>query len=259
MIAFVEGSVVEVGVDRLLLAVGGFGIELIATPKALSACSPGATVRLATHLVVREDGWSLYGFPDTGTRKLFAKLLEISGVGPKLALGLLTALSPAQIAAAVEGGDAALLAPGGERRQQAAIDMARIGASMPAHLLEGHVANAAADALHLIEPAAEPQEAHATAFEAARPQGEGAGGDVGRPEADRPAGGGAQVEGEDCRSARGGGRKWRGERAACASSGHGESRNSHDGLRDGMIVVRAATARFLAELVVAARQDGVWA
>jgi Holliday junction DNA helicase RuvA len=110
MIAFVEGSVIEVGVDRLVLAVGGFGIEVLATPKALSTCSPGATVRLATHLVVREDGWSLYAFPDAATRTIFAKLLAISGVGPKLALGLLTALSPAQIAGAVEAGDAALLA-----------------------------------------------------------------------------------------------------------------------------------------------------
>jgi len=110
MIAFVEGSVVEVGVDRLVLAVGGFGIELLATPKALRACSPGATVRLATHLVVREDAWSLYAFPDAATRTLFAKLLDISGVGPKLALGLLTALSPAQIAGAIASGDAALLA-----------------------------------------------------------------------------------------------------------------------------------------------------
>jgi Holliday junction DNA helicase RuvA len=110
MIAFIEGSVIAVGIDRVVVAVGGFGIELLATPKALANCAPGATVHLATHLVVREDAWTLYGFPDTDTRGLFAKLLEVSGVGPKLALGLLTALTPAQVASAVNNGDAALLA-----------------------------------------------------------------------------------------------------------------------------------------------------
>ena len=110
MIAFVEGSVVEVGLDRVVLAVGGFGVEVLATPTALAACAPGGTVRLATHLVVREDAWTLYGFPDSDTRGLFAKLLEVSGVGPKLALGLLTTLNPGQVAGAVNSGDAALLA-----------------------------------------------------------------------------------------------------------------------------------------------------
>jgi holliday junction DNA helicase RuvA len=67
-------------------------------------------VRLDTHLVVREDGWSLYGFPDAEHRALFQQLLGVGGVGPKLALGLLAALTPQQVALAVGSGDAALLA-----------------------------------------------------------------------------------------------------------------------------------------------------
>lgn len=110
MIAFVEGSVVAVHLDRVVLHVGGFGVELLATPKALARCHPGANVRLATQLVIREDAWTLYAFPDGDTRALFGQLLSVSGVGPKLALGILTALSPAQVAAAVGSGDAALLA-----------------------------------------------------------------------------------------------------------------------------------------------------
>jgi holliday junction DNA helicase RuvA len=110
VIAFVEGVVDEVRGDRVVVQAGGFGIEVLATPKALSGCHPGATVRLATHLVVREDGWSLFGFPDTEHRALFQQLLGVGGVGPKLALGILSALSPQQVALAVGTGDAALLA-----------------------------------------------------------------------------------------------------------------------------------------------------
>lgn len=110
MIAFVEGVVTEVGSDRVVLQAGAFGVEVLATAKALAACRPGATVRLATHLVVREDGWALYGFADAEGRTLFQQLLGVGGVGPKLALGLLTALTPQQVALAVATGDAALLA-----------------------------------------------------------------------------------------------------------------------------------------------------
>lgn len=110
MIAFVEGTVVEQRADRVVLQAGAFGVEVLATPRALAACRPGATVRLATHLVVREDGWTLYGFHDADARSLFQQLLGVGGVGPKLALGLLSALTPAQVASAVDAGDAALLA-----------------------------------------------------------------------------------------------------------------------------------------------------
>jgi len=110
VIAFVEGTVAEVGSDRVVVQAGAFGVEVLATPKALAGCRPGATVRLATHLVVREDGWTLYGFPDAESRALFRQLLGVGGVGPKLALGLLAALTPSQVALAVASGDAALLA-----------------------------------------------------------------------------------------------------------------------------------------------------
>jgi holliday junction DNA helicase RuvA len=110
VIAFVEGVVDEVRGDRVVVHAGGFGVEVLATPKALAGCHPGAIVRLATHLVVREDGWSLFGFPDPEHRALFQQLLGVGGVGPKLALGILSALTPQQVALAVGTGDAGLLA-----------------------------------------------------------------------------------------------------------------------------------------------------
>lgn len=110
MIAFVEGIVEAVGVDRLTLRVGGFGLEILATARTLARCRAGATARLATSLQIREDGWTLYGFADDEGRGLFALLLGVSGIGPKVALSLLTALTPEQLAGAVTHGDAALLA-----------------------------------------------------------------------------------------------------------------------------------------------------
>lgn len=110
MIAFVEGTVEEVASDRLVVRAGAFGVEVLATPRTLATARPGATVRLATHLVVREDGWTLFGFADAEGRALFRHLLAVGGVGPKLALAILSALTPAQVALAVATGDAALLA-----------------------------------------------------------------------------------------------------------------------------------------------------
>jgi len=110
VIAFIEGVVADVHSDRVVVQVGGFGVEVWATARALARCQPGAQVRLATHLVVREDALTLYGFPDNATGTLFGQLLNVSGVGPKLALALLTTLTPTQLALAVNTGDAALLA-----------------------------------------------------------------------------------------------------------------------------------------------------
>ncbi len=110
MISFVEGTVEEIGADRLVLRAGAFGVEVLVTPKTLAAARVGSVMRYGTHLVVREDAWTLYGFADAAGRALFRHLLAVGGVGPKLALGILSALSPAQVALAVATGDAALLA-----------------------------------------------------------------------------------------------------------------------------------------------------
>ena len=153
-------------------------------------------------------------------------------------------------------GDAALLAPGGEVGEEAAVQMGGVGAGVGAHLLEGDARKAAGKRCQLTEPAAEAQVAHAAALEAARAEGDDAGGDATVLAAQRPAGGGPEVEGEDGGTSESDRQRCREGRAACAGRGHGESREIHGGLREGMIVVRAAAARFLAELAVAARLRG---
>jgi Holliday junction DNA helicase RuvA len=70
----------------------------------------GTNVRLFTELVVKEDGWALYGFDDPAERSVFQRLLGASGVGPKLALAILSHLGPQRAVASLKGKDVATLA-----------------------------------------------------------------------------------------------------------------------------------------------------
>ncbi|NBX40361.1 MAG: Holliday junction branch migration protein RuvA, partial [Gammaproteobacteria bacterium] len=90
--------------------VGGVGYELEA-PMSTFYGLPGVgdEVRLLTHLVVREDAHILYGFATDAERQLFRNLLKVSGVGPKLALGILSGTSVDGFSACVESGDSAAL------------------------------------------------------------------------------------------------------------------------------------------------------
>jgi len=118
VIAFVEGEVELVEEGSVVLRVGGFGVEVLAPSSTLARCRPGETVRLQTALVVREEQPSLYGFHEADMLLVFRRLLEVNGVGPKVALGLLSALPVNLIASAVANADPALLtsAPGVGKR-----------------------------------------------------------------------------------------------------------------------------------------------
>ncbi len=95
MIASVRGRVQSIGDNRVVVEVGGIGLSL-GVPLARLSESPvvGATLQLYTRLIVREDALSLYGFETEDTLELFDQLLEVSGVGPRLALATLAHLSP---------------------------------------------------------------------------------------------------------------------------------------------------------------------
>ncbi len=110
MIGRIEGQLVEVSDNVILLAVGGVGYELEVTHNVLAAL-PGRdrAVRLYTHFVVREDAQQLYGFASRGERDLFRVLIRISGVGPKLALALISSMTLAELAAAVGSDDVDVL------------------------------------------------------------------------------------------------------------------------------------------------------
>lgn len=111
MIAFLDGIVVAGGTDAVVSVGGGIGLDVhLSAAAAADLPAPGEPVRLWTHLVVREDAWSLYGFLDLGERAMFRLLQTVSGVGPKVALGMLSKAGAAEIATCLRGGDEAALA-----------------------------------------------------------------------------------------------------------------------------------------------------
>lgn len=94
MIVSLQGRVARVEADRLILELGGVGLEVYAPTPLLATLRVGETTTLHTHLVVREDSLTLYGFDDPDARHLFTLLLGVNGVGPRLALAILSTLIP---------------------------------------------------------------------------------------------------------------------------------------------------------------------
>lgn len=105
MISRLDGTVLSARGQRLVIGVGGIGYAVAVTPPASLAARIGAEVSLHTHLVVREDELSLYGFETEAELEVFELLIGVSGVGPKSALGVLAHLTPDELARAVEGED----------------------------------------------------------------------------------------------------------------------------------------------------------
>lgn len=107
LIAGIEGVLEAKRTDSALVRVGGVTFLIAVPSHDLAALpSPGTTVKLVTHLVVREDDLQLYGFADERGRTMFESLLGISGVGPKAALAILSVMSAEALASAILSGDA---------------------------------------------------------------------------------------------------------------------------------------------------------
>lgn len=99
MIASIEGTLRSVDGNRVVVEVGGIGLEMLVPLRAVDALGePGGRVRLHTHLHVREDALALYGFPEESDRLLFQTLIGVSGVGPKLALAVLSTADAGELA-----------------------------------------------------------------------------------------------------------------------------------------------------------------
>jgi Holliday junction DNA helicase RuvA len=110
MIGTLAGVLAFKSPPHLLLEVGGVGYELEAPMSTFYSLPPvGERTRLLTHLVVREDAHVLYGFVSLEERTLFRNLLKVSGVGPRIALAILSGGSAATFAHAVREQDAAAL------------------------------------------------------------------------------------------------------------------------------------------------------
>jgi Holliday junction DNA helicase RuvA len=122
MIGSVRGSVLErLATGEVLVEVGGVGYRVLVPLGAVPALAPGSPAFLFTHLHVRDDALVLYGFPTREERDTFEVLLGAAGVGPKLALAILSVHSPAALRRALldDDLDALTLVPGVGKRTAA--------------------------------------------------------------------------------------------------------------------------------------------
>jgi Holliday junction DNA helicase RuvA len=101
MISLINGVVRSLGVDRAVVEVGGVGLAISITPATSASLNIGAPAQFFTSLVVREDSLTLYGFLDDDVKTLFELVQTVSGIGPKVALSIVAALSPSQLGIAI--------------------------------------------------------------------------------------------------------------------------------------------------------------
>lgn len=109
MIASLRGRCLTISGSDVVVEVGGVGLLVACTPTALAGARQGEEVQLATALVVREDGWTLFGFADQDERSLFTSLQAVTGVGPKMAAAAVGALGAGGLSVALSRGDVATL------------------------------------------------------------------------------------------------------------------------------------------------------
>jgi Holliday junction DNA helicase RuvA len=111
MIAMLTGQLVSKGTDQVIIEVaGGIGYRVLIPLSTFYSLPDEGTVKLHIHTHVREDALLLYGFLTTDERALFILLLSVAGVGPKLALNILSHASPRDLRQAIAGSDVKRLA-----------------------------------------------------------------------------------------------------------------------------------------------------
>ena len=111
MIVGIRGTLAAIGPDWVHVTVGGVTLQAFVPSNTISALGPtGSAVSLNTLLRIRDEQPVLYGFPDDATSQLFTLLTGVSGVGPRMALALLSTLDASSLQMAIASGDAAALA-----------------------------------------------------------------------------------------------------------------------------------------------------
>ena len=110
MIAGVSGTIEAIGSNWALIEIGGISLQIFLPTSTLSTLGEvGQKARLHTHLAVREDNLTLYGFSTARELSVFQALINVSGIGPKLGLAMLSALDAEQLTTAIASGDIAML------------------------------------------------------------------------------------------------------------------------------------------------------
>ena len=101
MYAYIKGIVDETAADRAIIEAGGVGYELFCSTITLKTLILGEEAKLYTHLHLAEGVQALYGFIDPEEREMFRKLLNVSRIGPKLAISVLSTMTPSDVRAAI--------------------------------------------------------------------------------------------------------------------------------------------------------------
>jgi Holliday junction DNA helicase RuvA len=109
MYEYLRGEVKGRGESAAVLDVGGVAFRLLCSSSTLRRVPPEGPCRLFTHLLVREERLDLFGFADEAERHLFRQLLQVTGVGPAVAMALLSAYEPAVLASHIASGEVAHL------------------------------------------------------------------------------------------------------------------------------------------------------
>ena len=110
MYAYISGRVAETGTNYIVIDAGGIGYQIFTNTHALSHIDK-EKAKLYTHFVVKEDEQSLYGFLTEQEKDMFIKLIAISGIGPKVALSVLTTMTAGELAAAIISSDISSFTP----------------------------------------------------------------------------------------------------------------------------------------------------
>ena len=105
MISTVTGTIRSLSLDKLVIEVGGVGLSVLINPPTSAGLTLGSQSTLYTSLVVREDSLTLFGFLTEEVRNLFELVQTVSGVGPKVALSIMGALTPEDLARAISQED----------------------------------------------------------------------------------------------------------------------------------------------------------
>lgn len=109
MLGYIEGKVISISDNGVLLLCGGIGFEVAVTTTCLTQLDIGGDIALYTHLAVRDDGMYLFGFLNKDEKNMFLQLITVSGVGPKVAMSILSAMDLKTLAMSIITGDSKAL------------------------------------------------------------------------------------------------------------------------------------------------------
>lgn len=140
MLAYVKGNVLAVSDSTVILENNGIGYEILCSSTAFTKLSQAKEGALYTYLAVREDGVSLYGFDDLAEKQMFLKLITVSGVGPKMAMTVLSGMSLNDLAFAIAGSDVSTLSKikglGKKTAERIIVELREAMAKLPINITE---------------------------------------------------------------------------------------------------------------------------